>query len=117
MRKKNSTNYINEQYWKEHCGLSQFLLLIGGRWKINILAFLLHEKSLRFNELSARLEGISEKMLAAQLKELERDRLIDRIEIAKNSAKVEYRLSGSGKALKDIIKAMEIWGAHHGNKA
>jgi len=109
-RKKNSTNSINEVYWKEHCGISHTLSLIGGRWKINILAYLLNEEKLRYNELKKRLVGISERMLISKLKELNNDGLVNRIVYQQVPPKVEYELTPLGKSLKNILDQMEIWG-------
>ena len=109
-RKEHSTNSINEKYWKEHCGISQILSLIGGRWKINILVYLLNEKNLRYNELKKRLVGISERMLIAKLKELENDGLINRIVYQEVPPKVEYKLTERGRSLEDILNRMEKWG-------
>lgn len=109
-RKEHSTNSINEKYWKEHCGITQILSLIGGRWKINILVYLLNEKKLRYNELKKRLVGVSERMLIAKLKELESDGLINRIVYQEVPPKVEYELTERGKSLEDILNRMEKWG-------
>lgn len=99
-RKENSTNNINEIYWKENCGIAFTLSVIGGRWKINILSFLLNEQKLRYNELKTRLVGISERMLIAKLKELEKDKLINRIVHQQVPPKVEYELTELGQSLK-----------------
>lgn len=110
MKKTTSTNTINEIYWKKNCGLSYTLSLIGGRWKINILGYLLNEQTLRFSELKNRLVGISERMLSSSLQELEKDGLVRRIVYPQVPPKVEYELTDSGKTLKDIISAMDDWG-------
>lgn len=110
IKKENSTNSINEIYWKEHCGISHTLSLIGGRWKINIIVFLLNEGTLRYNELRKRLVGISERMLIAKLKELENDGLVNRIVYQQVPPKVEYELTTLGTSLIDIINRMEKWG-------
>ncbi len=112
-RKENSTNTINEIYWNEHCGISHTLNLIGGRWKINILVFLLNEKKLRYSELKKRLVGISERMLISKLKELQADGLVNRIAHPQVPPKVEYELTPLGHSLKDIIDKMENWGEAH----
>ncbi|MFD1768322.1 winged helix-turn-helix transcriptional regulator [Sphingobacterium suaedae] len=112
-RKENSTNYVNEIYWKQHCGISHILAMIGGRWKINILLYLLHEHTLRYHALRTRLVGISEKMLNAQLKELEKDGLVDRIMYAAVPPKVEYRLTELGRSLEEILTKMDEWGEQH----
>lgn len=109
-RKENSTNNINEKYWDEHCGISHTLSLIGGRWKINIIVFLLNEKKLRYSELKKRLVGISERMLILKLKELVNDGLVHRIAYQQVPPKVEYKLTALGSSLEEIINKMEEWG-------
>lgn len=109
-RKEKSTNSINENFWKEHCGIGNTLSLIGGRWKINILSFLLNEGKLRYSELRRRLVGISERMLISKLKELEKDGLINRIVHQQVPPKVEYELTNRGTSLREILTLMDKWG-------
>lgn len=109
-RKENSTNSINEVYWKENCGIALTLSVIGGRWKISILSYLLNDKKLRYSELRKRLVGISERMLISKLKELERDGLVKRIVHRQVPPKVEYELTELGRSLKDILILMDKWG-------
>lgn len=115
-RKENSTNSINEVYWNEHCGIGRTLSIIGGRWKINILSYLLHEKKLRYSELRKRLTGISERMLIAKLKELENDGLVNRIVHQQVPPKVEYELTDLGLSLQQILQLMDSWGEEHSVK-
>lgn len=110
VRKENSTNSLNEIYWKENCGIAFTLAMIGGRWKINILTFLLNEEKLRYSELKNRLVGISERMLIAKLKELEKDNLVNRIVHHQVPPKVEYELTDLGRSLKEILFLMDSWG-------
>lgn len=110
VRKENSTNSLNEIYWKENCGIAFTLAVIGGRWKINILTFLLNEEKLRYSELKNRLVGISERMLIAKLKELEKDNLVNRIVHHQVPPKVEYELTELGRSLKEILFLMDSWG-------
>ena len=112
-RKANSTNSINEIYWKDNCGIGFTLSLIGGRWKINIISFLLNEKILRYSELRNRLVGISERMLISKLKELENDGLINRIVHHQVPPKVEYELTELGLSLKEILNSMDKWGENN----
>ncbi|HAE68775.1 MULTISPECIES: winged helix-turn-helix transcriptional regulator [Sphingobacterium] len=109
-RKENSTNHINELYWKDRCGIAFTLVTIGGRWKINILSYLLNEGKLRYSELRKRLVGISERMLIAKLKELEHDKLINRIVYQQVPPKVEYELTELGRSLEEILNLMDKWG-------
>lgn len=110
MRKENSTNAINENYLNEHCGIAYTLSAIGGRWKINILSYLLYNQKLRYSELKTRLKGVSERMLSAKLKELESDRLINRIVHPQVPPKVEYELTELGRSLSEILQLMDKWG-------
>lgn len=112
-RKENSTNSINEIYWKDNCGIALTLSVIGGRWKINILSYLLNEKKLRYSELRKRLIGISERMLISKLKELENDGLVNRIVYQQVPPKVEYELTELGFSLKQILKSMDKWGENN----
>lgn len=110
MRKKNSTNSINENFLNETCGIAYTLSLIGGRWKINILSYLINEHKLRYSELRSRLTGISERMLISKLKELESDGLVNRIVHPQVPPKVEYELTTLGKSFEDILNLMADWG-------
>ena len=67
----------------------------------------------RFGELKRGLKGISEKVLAQHLRELERDGVIERKVYAEIPPKVEYSLTASGKTLRPILDAMHEWGLHH----
>ncbi|MET3535213.1 winged helix-turn-helix transcriptional regulator [Chryseobacterium limigenitum] len=109
-RKENSTNNINFTYLNKYCGISYTLAMIGGRWKINILAYLLKDQKLRFGELRNKLEGISERMLIKNLKELENNGLINKIIYQQYPRKVEYQLTELGQSLNEIIRCMDEWG-------
>src|SRR5690625_3071901 len=76
MRKKTSTNFLNEKDLVENCGMFYTLSLICGRWKISILASLLDNEVLRYSEIKRKLNNITERMLIKQLKELQEDGLI-----------------------------------------
>ena len=77
MRKNNSTNSVNQQMINESCGMAYSLSIIGGRWKPAILCRLLFGP-MRYGELKKSIEGISERMLVAQLRELEKDQIVQR---------------------------------------
>ena len=94
------------------CPAETTLGIIGGRWKLLILRELLCGVS-RFGELRRRLSGISEKMLAQHLRELESDGIIARKIYPEVPPKVEYSLTASGKTLKPIIDGLHEWGLEH----
>jgi DNA-binding HxlR family transcriptional regulator len=83
--------------------------VMGGKWKPLIL-YLLQDKTLRFSELARGIEGITQKMLTQQLRELERDALIVRKVYPVVPPKVEYSITDFGKTLIPIFLLMDEWG-------
>jgi len=94
------------------CGVEATLELIGGKWKGVILWHLTH-KTLRFSQLRRRLPGVTQKMLTQQLRELERDELVDRRVFAEVPPRVEYSLTEKGRTLTPILNLMCEWGRRH----
>lgn len=85
------------------------LAIIGGRWKVLILQELFSGVK-RFGELHRALAGITQKMLTQQLRELERDGIINRMVYAQVPPKVEYSLTEFGMTLRPILETMHEWG-------
>lgn len=109
MRKASSTNSLNRNMIREHCGMAFTLSLIGGRWKPGILYQLVRGK-MRYSELRKQLPEVSERMLVLQLRELESDGLIRRIVYAEVPPRVEYELTEAGISMKPVLKSMSDWG-------
>ncbi len=86
--------------------------VIRGRWKLMILRELCGG-TVRFGELPRALTGISAKVLAQHLRELERDGILTRVAYDQSPPRVEYSLTAAGKALKPIIDALHAWGLAH----
>ncbi len=84
------------------------LKVIGGQWKLLILWYLSQE-TLRFNELTRRLSGVTQKMLAQQLRELEAAGLVVRKVYPEVPPKVDYAITDYGKTLEPVLKAMAEW--------
>lgn len=112
MRKENSTNAQNAARIIRNCGMAYTLSLIGGRWKLNILFCLLNGK-MRYSELLKAIDGISERMLVAQLRELEQNKLIHRIVYPEVPPRVEYELTALGRSTKEMLSIMSDWGNKH----
>ncbi|MBE8722013.1 winged helix-turn-helix transcriptional regulator [Sphingobacterium pedocola] len=110
MRKQTSSNTINKNNLETNCGMAYAISVLSGRWKQSIWGFLLDNGKLRYGELKRKLIGISEKMLINQLKELEKDGLINRIAHPEVPPRVEYELSDKGKTLENILVLMSSWG-------
>jgi len=94
------------------CGVEVTLEIIGGKWKGVILWHLTH-KTLRFSQLRRRLPGVTQKMLTQQLRELERDGLVDRRVFAEVPPRVEYSLTEKGRTLTPLLELMCEWGKRH----
>ena len=95
------------------CSVEATLCVIGGRWKPVIIFLLLQNEFLRFGELKKIIEGITQRMLTNQLRELENDKIIDRKVYAEVPPRVEYSLTEYGRSLEPIMIAMRDWGAEH----
>lgn len=91
------------------CPIAATLELIGGRWKTIILFYLSSGKK-RFGEISVRIPTISRKVLTQQLRELEKDGLINRKQYKEIPPRVEYSLTELGKSLSPVFNEMSIWG-------
>jgi DNA-binding HxlR family transcriptional regulator len=94
---------------KSHVRLLSTLKVIGGRWKVLIIHFLLDDKQ-RFGELTRLLGAISARTLSKQLREFEDDGVVAQIDYGEIPPKVEYSLTPLDKALEPILLAMEVWG-------
>lgn len=99
---------------KEHfgCPIQATTNVIAGKWKVLILWHLSYASS-RFSELRGLLPTVSEKVLAAQLRDLERDRLVIRTSTQTAPARVDYRLSPAGEELIPIMRKMCDWAGVH----
>jgi len=91
------------------CPVETGLDLISGRWKARIL-WKLYQGTMRYGELRRALPGITEKMLARQLRELERDQLVTRTQYPEMPPRVEYSLSEFGETMRPILEALREWG-------
>jgi DNA-binding HxlR family transcriptional regulator len=99
-----------------NCPAEVTLAVIGGRWKVLIL-YQLSQGVKRFSELQRAVPGITQKMLTQQLRELERDGIVQRTVYPQVPPKVEYRLTPHGETLRPVVSAMCRWGMQHGGAA
>ncbi|MGW4230630.1 helix-turn-helix transcriptional regulator [Streptomyces sp. NBC_01102] len=91
------------------CGIDAAMDVIGGKWKVLIL-WALNERTLRFGELRRQVPGVTEKVLASHLRELEGDGIVHREEHAEVPPRVEYSLTPRGVALNDALEPLGAWG-------
>ena len=95
------------------CPIEHTVNLIGHKWKVLILRNLFNNGTQRFSELSKGINGISQKMLTQQLRQLETDGIIFRKIYPEVPPKVEYSLTALGQSLKPILDEMNTWGIEH----
>lgn len=91
------------------------LYSIGGKWKLRIIIALMHGKS-RFNLLQRTIEGISSKVLASELKDLELNGFIKRRVFTETPVVVEYELTDYALSVQPVLNALAKWGSMHRRK-
>ena len=94
------------------CGLDATLRVIGGKWKPLIL-FFLHDGSKRYGELKRCVQGVSDKMLIQQLKELESDGVVSRMDHKEIPPRVDYALTAVGRNLAHALVPLCGWGTEN----
>ena len=93
----------------EKCPLHHAMQLIGGKWKVQIVCALTNAGALRYNALRAKLDGISNTVLAGALRELERDGLVTRKAYLEVPVRVEYSPTDSCRELLPILEQLSGW--------
>ena len=94
------------------CPVETTLTLISDKWKVLILRDLMNG-TLRFGELKKSIGHVTQKVLTAQLRQMEASGLLTRKVYAEVPPRVEYSLTETGVSLKPVIKAMKDWGIHY----
>lgn len=94
------------------CAIEGVLAIVGGKWKLFILWLLQHE-TLRYAELRRRIDGVSERVLINQLRELEADGLVHREQYPEVPPRVEYSLTEKGRSLAPALAGLAAWGETH----
>lgn len=94
------------------CPVATTLRLIGNKWKIFVIQRLL-VRPYGFGELRRSIDGISEKVLADNLKQLAADGIVTRTVIPDTPPRTEYALSETGESMRPIIESMAAWGASY----
>ncbi len=92
-------------------GVEEAFAILEGRWKMLLVFQLFSHPVRRFSELERAIPAVSQKMLIQQLRELERDGVVDRKVYPEVPPKVEYRLTEWGRALCPALDALLEWAA------
>ena len=96
----------------DDCPIKAFVDVIGGRWKPAIL-FYLRLKPMRFAELRRQVGAVTNQALSAQLRELEADGLVTKVDRVGRNPRTEYALTEYGQTLSPLLEWMEHWGKLH----
>jgi DNA-binding HxlR family transcriptional regulator len=106
----------------EDCECSKCILsvqdaldVLNGRWKLPILVSLRFGNK-RFKEISREINGITDKMLSKELKDLEMNQLITRTVYDSFPPTVEYAITRHGLSLDTVILSLQNWGVEHRKK-
>jgi len=91
------------------CGLDATLHIISGKWKPLVL-FFLRDGPKRYGELKRLTQGVSDKVLIQQLKDLEADHVLVRTDYREVPPRVDYALTPLGRSLADALVPLCTWG-------
>ena len=113
--KKMKTGGAKRALASVHCPVELAIRIIGGKWK-PVIIWRLRDSKKRFGELKREIKGITVKMLAQQLRELEQDGLVDRKMFYEVPPRVEYSLTDLGRSLEPAIRELGAWGKEYRSK-
>lgn len=97
---------------KLECPIMSTMAMISDKWKVLIICKL-KGGTLRFNELMRALQGVTQKVLTSQLRELEDDGIVSRKIYAEVPPRVEYSLTPLGETLVPVLNKLEEWAQVH----
>ncbi|WP_461449876.1 winged helix-turn-helix transcriptional regulator [Mucilaginibacter sp.] len=90
--------------------------VLNGKWKISIISSICCFGKRRFSDILNDIEGISNRMLSKELKELELNQLVKRTVLDTQPITVQYELTEHGNTLQTIISNLTDWGIFHREK-
>lgn len=97
----------------ENCPVRRTLTLLSGKWRTHIIYELCKHPSSRFGELKKALPDITNTMLTAALRELEKIGIVRREQFNEIPPHVEYSLTDKGKALLPVFTELAKWGENN----
>jgi DNA-binding HxlR family transcriptional regulator len=99
----------NKDFNPNNCPVTHCINKIGGKWKILII-YAISKNCNRFSMLQRALPVISKQMLVNQLRELEEDKILERIIYPEIPPRVEYKITPYGLSLMPVISVLQEWG-------
>ena len=97
------------------CPVETTLMLIGDKWKVLILRELMSGTK-RFGQLKKAIGHVTQKVLTAQLRDMEGKGLLTRKVSAEVPPRVEYTLTETGYSLRPVLDSMVAWGTDYQRK-
>lgn len=99
---------------EEWCGVSCAMEVVGKKWHPVIVQRLLAEpEGLRFSELGAAIDGVTNKVLSESLDDLAAHDVVERTVVNDKPVEVVYALTDHGRTLEPVIESLEAWGRRH----
>ena len=87
--------------------------VLNGKWRISVISSICFYNKRRFSDILKDVNGISNRMLSKELRELEMNQLVKRIVLDTKPVTVVYQLTEYGKTLQSIIDNLSAWGVEH----
>ncbi|NBA73979.1 transcriptional regulator [Emticicia sp. ODNR4P] len=106
-------DFQGDEHKKEMLAVQDSMDVLSGKWKINIISSICYYNKRRFSDILNDVNGISNKMLSKELKELETNKIIKRTVLETQPITVQYELTEHGKTLQTIIRNLTDWGIRH----
>lgn len=110
------SQFHSDQHKKEMMAVRDSMDVLSGKWKISIISSICYYNKRRFSDILNDINGISNKMLSKELKELEINKLVKRTVLDTQPITVQYELTDHGKTLQTIIRNLTEWGVEHRKK-
>ncbi len=107
------TKDFNQEYNKEMRAVQDSMDVLSGKWKIHIISSICYYNKRRFSDILNDIDGISNRMLSKELKELELNQLVKRTVLDTQPITVQYQLTEHGLSLRTIINCLTDWGMEH----
>lgn len=104
---------IEKEHKKEMMAVQDSMDVLSGKWKISIISSICYYNKRRFSDILSDIDGISNKMLSKELKELEINKLVKRTVLDTQPVTVQYELTEHGLTLKTLINNLVEWGIQH----
>ncbi|MDI9862780.1 helix-turn-helix domain-containing protein [Flectobacillus sp. DC10W] len=105
--------FQGDEHKKAMLAVQDSMDVLSGKWKITIISSICYYNKRRFSDILNDVNGISNKMLSKELKELETNKIIKRTVLETQPITVQYELTEHGKTLQTIIRNLTDWGRRH----